>query len=104
MASEPTASEGSAHPIGEPALSEQPTGPDDQPDQPAEPGDQRDRPAAPLLRTPADGIPEPMTTAAELAAAAAGLAAGHGPVAVDAERASGYRYSQRAYLVQLRRA
>jgi ribonuclease D len=29
---------------------------------------------------------------------------GEGPVAVDAERASGYRYSQRAYLVQLRRA
>lgn len=29
------------------------------------------------------------------------LAAGEGPVAVDAERASGYRYSDRAYLVQL---
>jgi ribonuclease D len=29
--------------------------------------------------------------------------AGSGPVAVDAERASGYRYSHRAYLVQLRR-
>jgi ribonuclease D len=32
------------------------------------------------------------------------LRAGSGPVAVDAERASGYRYGQRAYLVQLRRA
>lgn len=32
------------------------------------------------------------------------FAAGTGPVAVDAERASGFRYSQRAYLVQLRRA
>jgi ribonuclease D len=32
------------------------------------------------------------------------FAAGTGPVAVDAERASGYRYGQRAYLVQLRRA
>jgi len=31
------------------------------------------------------------------------LRAGTGPVAVDAERASGYRYGQRAYLVQLRR-
>ncbi len=31
------------------------------------------------------------------------MAAASGPVAVDAERASGYRYSQRAYLVQLRR-
>lgn len=36
--------------------------------------------------------------------AAKALAAGTGPVAVDAERASGFRYSQRAYLVQLRRA
>ena len=32
------------------------------------------------------------------------LAAGSGPVALDAERASGYRYGSRAYLVQLRRA
>jgi ribonuclease D len=31
------------------------------------------------------------------------LRAGSGPVAVDAERASGYRYGQRAYLVQMRR-
>jgi ribonuclease D len=31
------------------------------------------------------------------------LRAGAGPVAVDAERASGYRYGQKAYLVQLRR-
>ncbi len=34
----------------------------------------------------------------------AALAAGTGPVAVDAERAHGFRYSQRAYLIQLRRA
>lgn len=34
----------------------------------------------------------------------AAFAGGRGPVAVDAERASGYRYGQRAYLVQLRRA
>ncbi|UDF14726.1 HRDC domain-containing protein [Antiquaquibacter oligotrophicus] len=26
---------------------------------------------------------------------------GHGPIAIDAERASGYRYSQRAYLIQV---
>lgn len=31
------------------------------------------------------------------------LSAGEGPVAVDAERASGYRYSQRAYLIQVYR-
>jgi ribonuclease D len=41
---------------------------------------------------------------AALDAAVGSLAAGSGPVAVDTERASGYRYSQRAYLVQLRRA
>lgn len=29
------------------------------------------------------------------------IAAGEGPVAVDAERASGFRYSQRAYLIQV---
>ncbi|KRB37802.1 ribonuclease D [Microbacterium sp. Root180] len=33
--------------------------------------------------------------------AAQKLALGHGPVAVDVERASGFRYSQRAYLVQV---
>ena len=32
------------------------------------------------------------------------LRGGHGPIAVDAERASGYRYGQRAYLLQFRRA
>ncbi|GHD21397.1 3'-5' exonuclease [Streptomyces galbus] len=40
---------------------------------------------------------------AGLAEVVAAFAAGSGPVAVDAERASGYRYGQRAYLVQLRR-
>ena len=40
---------------------------------------------------------------ASLAEVIAAFAAGTGPVAVDAERASGYRYGQRAYLVQLRR-
>ncbi|CAM5361068.1 Ribonuclease D OS=Streptomyces glaucescens OX=1907 GN=SGLAU_25790 PE=4 SV=1 [Streptomyces glaucescens] len=40
---------------------------------------------------------------AGLAEVIAAFAAGTGPVAVDAERASGYRYGQRAYLVQLRR-
>ena len=35
--------------------------------------------------------------------ATAAIAAGHGPIAIDAERASGYRYSQRAYLIQIYR-
>lgn len=34
-------------------------------------------------------------------AAVAAIAAGVGPIAIDAERASGYRYSQRAYLIQI---
>jgi ribonuclease D len=41
--------------------------------------------------------------ARELSAATRLLGGGDGPVAVDAERASGYRYGQRAYLVQFRR-
>jgi ribonuclease D len=39
-----------------------------------------------------------------LRAVAESIEHGRGPVAVDAERASGFRYSARAYLVQLRRA
>ena len=56
-----------------------------------------------VLTAPRDGTPEPVTTPAGLTRAAKLLAAGTGPVAVDAERASGYRYTHRAYLVQLRR-
>ncbi|HET8657888.1 MAG TPA: ribonuclease D [Micromonosporaceae bacterium] len=56
-----------------------------------------------LLTAPRNGTPPPVETPAELAAVARRFAAGRGPVAVDAERASGYRYSHRAYLVQLRR-
>ena len=63
----------------------------------------QEEPAAPLLREPADGVPDPLESADELAALIEAMAGAHGPVAVDAERASGYRYSQRAYLVQLRR-
>lgn len=55
------------------------------------------------LDTPADGVPAVVDTPEALARCIAALRAGHGPVAVDAERASGYRYGQRAYLVQLRR-
>jgi ribonuclease D len=59
--------------------------------------------AVPLVE-PRDGVPEPITTQDQLAAAIDLLREGTGPLAVDAERASGYRYGQRAYLVQLRRA
>ncbi|MFF4895557.1 HRDC domain-containing protein [Streptomyces sp. NPDC001068] len=56
----------------------------------------------PLLE-PREGIPPVITDEVALARVIAAFAAGSGPVAVDAERASGYRYGQRAYLVQLRR-
>jgi ribonuclease D len=57
----------------------------------------------PLLE-PRDGLPPVVETDAALAEVTGRLARGGGPIAVDAERASGYRYGQRAYLVQLRRA
>lgn len=56
----------------------------------------------PLL-VPREGVPPVTTTVAALDEVVSRFAQGTGPVAVDAERASGYRYSQRAYLVQLRR-
>lgn len=52
---------------------------------------------------PREGIPPVIADEAALAEVIAAFTAGSGPVAVDAERASGYRYGQRAYLVQLRR-
>ncbi|MFT3899963.1 MAG: HRDC domain-containing protein [Gordonia sp. (in: high G+C Gram-positive bacteria)] len=61
-------------------------------------------PAPEPLLAPAEGVPPVLVAPAEFAAAAERLAAGTGPIAVDTERASGFRYSQRAYLVQLRRA
>ncbi len=56
-----------------------------------------------VLTAPAEGTPAPAVTPAQLREVVTRFAAGTGPVAVDAERASGFRYSQRAYLVQLRR-
>jgi ribonuclease D len=70
---------------------------------PGSPSTDQPEPQAVPLVEPAGGTPPVVTEPAELRRAAAALAAGHGPVAVDTERASGYRYSQRAYLVQLRR-
>jgi ribonuclease D len=59
------------------------------------------QPVPPL--TLRDGLPPVVDTPDALADAVARVAAGTGPVALDAERASGYRYSARAYLIQLRR-
>ncbi|SDP55554.1 ribonuclease D [Klenkia soli] len=81
--------------------------PDDKaPDQaPAQAPDQapEESTAVPLL-APRDGLPPVIETSTALVEYAGKLAGGSGPVAVDAERASGYRYGQKAYLVQLRRA
>jgi ribonuclease D len=58
--------------------------------------------AVPLLE-PRDGLPALIVTADALDDATRKLGTGHGPVAVDAERASGFRYGHRAFLVQFRR-
>ncbi|WP_319432446.1 ribonuclease D [Mycobacterium sp. RTGN5] len=68
------------------------------PDTPAD-----DAPEATPLLCPADGVPPLSISVDEIARAAEQLAKGTGPFAVDAERASGFRYSNRAYLIQIRR-
>ncbi|WP_426995602.1 HRDC domain-containing protein [Pseudarthrobacter sp. N5] len=55
------------------------------------------------LNAPRDGVPLVIETPAGLERCAAAIAAGTGPAGVDAERASGFRYGQRAFLVQIRR-
>jgi ribonuclease D len=52
---------------------------------------------------PRDGLPEIVSTPEQLSKLVSAISAGQGPVALDAERASGFKYSQRAYLIQLRR-
>jgi len=61
-----------------------------------------ERQVKPLLE-PQDGLPPIVASQEALEAAIRSLAGGTGPVAVDAERASGFRYGHRAFLVQLRR-
>ena len=56
-------------------------------------------PALELRDGPAPVISAPQ----ELVDYASAIRSGSGPVAIDAERASGYRYSARAYLIQMRR-
>jgi ribonuclease D len=62
-----------------------------------------ERPLTPLL-APSEGVPDVVVDERRLVEAGRAIAGGTGPVAVDAERASGHRYGQKAYLVQLRRA
>lgn len=69
------------------------------------PGDTPDLPPAEPL-TPVEllqGLPEVVTTSEGMRQAIDALSQGDGPVAVDAERASGFKYGQRAYLVQFYR-
>ena len=58
--------------------------------------------AVPLL-TPAEGVPLVISDESAFEDALAKLALGDGPFAVDAERASGFKYSARAYLIQIKR-
>ncbi|MSZ50659.1 MAG: ribonuclease D, partial [Actinobacteria bacterium] len=58
--------------------------------------------ATPLL-VPAAGTPDVIDTEPAFRNALSDLAKGTGPFAVDAERASGYKYSARAYLIQIKR-
>jgi ribonuclease D len=74
------------------------------PDETTEPTEQVEpvKPASARLE-----LREPLTPVVDTQAAlddvCRRIASATGPVALDAERASGYRYSQRAYLVQIRR-
>lgn len=58
--------------------------------------------AVPLLQ-PAAGTPAVIDTEQAFENAIKELSQGTGPFAVDAERASGFRYSARAYLIQIKR-
>lgn len=77
--------------------------------QTVEPADDAVEPAAapapqlPVLDSPRDGLPVVVDTDEALQACREALVAGHGPLAVDAERAQGFRYSAKSYLFQFRR-
>ena len=58
--------------------------------------------AVPLLQ-PSAGTPDIIDTEEAFRRALEQLGQGSGPFAVDAERASGFRYSARAYLIQIKR-
>jgi ribonuclease D len=65
--------------------------------------DEVELPAPTPLLHPAAGVPEIIETEKAFQEALADLAAGTGPYAFDAERASGFKYSARAYLIQIKR-
>ncbi|NCV95567.1 MAG: ribonuclease D, partial [Actinobacteria bacterium] len=53
------------------------------------------------LAVPEGGTPPVIESRSEFKNALDALRGGAGPIAIDAERASGYRYSARAYLIQI---
>jgi ribonuclease D len=61
-----------------------------------------DRPDVPLLKL-AERLPPVIETTREFDRLVELVGGASGPFAIDAERASGYRYSHRAYLIQIRR-
>lgn len=77
-------------------MSQEPTGASDAPAAP-------DAPAPLLVTAPADGLPDVVDTHDALERTLDALAGGSGPVAVDTERAQGFRYTGKAYLIQVRR-
>lgn len=56
--------------------------------------------ATPLL-SPKAGLPKLIESESEFERALEEIAKGEGPIALDAERASGFKYSARAYLIQI---
>lgn len=56
-----------------------------------------------LITEPRGGVPAVIDTPAALAAAARTLEKSTAPTAIDVERASGFRYSSKPYLVQIRK-
>jgi ribonuclease D len=55
------------------------------------------------LTVPAEGVPQVIADEPGFERALRELAIGTGPFAVDAERASGFKFSARAYLIQIKR-
>ena len=55
------------------------------------------------LSRPREGVPTVADTASAVRRVTEALGDGRGPIAVDTERASGFRFDDRAYLVQVRR-
>jgi ribonuclease D len=66
--------------------------------------DVNETPAPTPLLSPAAGLPPLVDSEKAFLETIEQLSQGSGPFALDAERASGYKYSARAYLIQIKRA